>query len=107
LLLESRSVTIRELLNRIRITGAGFFKLDLEGAEYERLRNASREKCTAFGQISVEFHHHAAPSCSVQDTRQVVAAVAANGLRVFSVDDHIAFSTNEQTGKTVTRWPFV
>lgn len=63
-------------------------KLDIEGSEYELLENISSNELLPFGQIFVEFHHHAVQRYCEADTICLVNKICGFGFRVFSLDDH-------------------
>jgi FkbM family methyltransferase len=82
------SVTLGSLFQRIDITQADYVKLDLEGAEYQLLQQIPTQDLDLFKQLFVEFHHHATPSHTVENTRELVADLCSKGFRAFSIDDH-------------------
>jgi FkbM family methyltransferase len=85
---DVEAVTLTSLLARLDVGRVDILKLDLEGAEYELLERATPEQLRPFGQIFVEFHHHAVPHFSEADTRRIVGLIAACGFQAFSLDDH-------------------
>ena len=76
------------LLQKAGAARADYLKLDLEGAEYALLREASTEDLAPFRQVFVEFHHHCISGRTEADTREVVRGLRERGLEAFSLDDH-------------------
>jgi FkbM family methyltransferase len=76
----ARLATVARELGHARID---LLKLDIEGAEYEVLADAL-EDGPPFDQLLVEFHHGEGP-WRLEHTLRAVAALRANGLRLFHV----------------------
>ena len=85
---DVEAVTLRCIPPRIGSPQVDLIKLDLEGAEYELLNNASEQDLAPYAQIFVEFHHHCVQDYSLRDTQQTVEALRAKGLQSFSLDNH-------------------
>jgi len=85
---EVQSVTLRSLLGKLGLPRASYIKLDLEGAEYDLLKNIKKEDLDLFDQIFVEFHHHAFEEYSKKDTMILVDRIRSLGFSGFSLDDH-------------------
>lgn len=81
-----QSVTIPDLIARLGLKKVDYLKLDIEGAEYELVRQARAETFAAITQILIEFHHHAVPSYTIADTDRAAATMRSFGYRSFSVD---------------------
>ena len=84
---EVETVSLDELRRRLGSETVDFLKLDLEGAEYDLLRDVSPEVLRPFAQVFVEFHHHCT-NHTVEETRAVVRRIAEAGFRVFTLDEH-------------------
>ena len=84
---EVEAVTLKGLLDRVKAPVVDYLKLDIEGAEYELLRNVDEDDWSPFKQIFVEFHHHCIKSCSINDTKSVVRSMQRKGFRSFSLDE--------------------
>lgn len=85
---EIESVSLSSLLKRMDLTRADYLKLDLEGAEYALLGGITADDLAPFGQVFVEFHHHATQQYSEVDTRRMVERIKDMGFQSFSLDDH-------------------
>jgi len=83
---EVESVSLKTLLARAGVTKVDFLKLDLEGAEYELLKNITAEDLKPFKQLFVEFHHHCT-SYSKRDTKATVQSLCDKGFRSFTLND--------------------
>lgn len=82
------SVDINSLLGRLNLDRVSMLKLDLEGAEYDLLRNLGVEDLSPFDQIFVEFHHHAIEKYSKSDTAEIVSNLSGKGFNSYTLDDH-------------------
>jgi len=85
---EVEAVTLRGLRESIPHDRCDLLKLDLEGAEYDLLAKVTTEDLRLFGQVFVEFHHHAIRRFTPATTRSVVESIRARGFQAFSLDDH-------------------
>jgi FkbM family methyltransferase len=85
---EVEAVSLSGLLRRLDLERAALIKLDLEGAEYDLLRQIDADTLHRFDQLFIEFHHHAVPGVSQEDTWQVVKRLESIGFQSFSLDDH-------------------
>ena len=65
-----------------------FLKLDLEGAEYDLLRDVTTADLEGLKQIFVEFHHHCIEEYSTADTLEIVQLIHSTGMNYFTIDDH-------------------
>jgi len=83
-----QAVTLGNLANRVGTSTVDFLKLDLEGAEYDLLRNVPAKDLSRFKQIFIEFHHHCITRFTEQDTQAMVTRLQSFGLNAFSLDDH-------------------
>jgi FkbM family methyltransferase len=84
---EVEAVTLKGLLDRVKVPVVDYLKLDIEGAEYELLKNVGEDDWSPFKQIFVEFHHHCIKSYSINDTKSIVWSMQKKGFRSFSLDD--------------------
>ena len=84
---EVESVTLKNLIDRIDKPDVDLIKLDLEGAEYDLLKNITADDVKPFRQIFIEFHHHCTHH-SIEETQAIVEAISAMGFETFSLDDH-------------------
>lgn len=85
---EVKALTLNSLRNHIGVEQVDILKLDIEGAEYELLRDVHREELLPFKQIFIEFHHHAVSRFTEADTRALVARICEFGFSSYSLDDH-------------------
>ena len=81
---EVTTVTPAALLKHLGLDSADILKLDIEGAEYELLRNIRDQDLAPFRQIFVEFHHHAVQRYSLLDTRRLVQRICDFGYDSYS-----------------------
>lgn len=84
---EVDAIGISQLKDMIGVK-INFLKLDLEGAEYELLENATRQDFQNINQIFVEFHHHCIDSRDFSDTKRIVDKVKSFGFKSFTMDRH-------------------
>jgi len=82
------ATTLGNLAHRIGTSTIDFLKLDLEGAEYDLLRNVPAQDLSKFKQIFIEFHHHCIARFTEHDTQAIVTRLQSVGLNAFSLDDH-------------------
>jgi FkbM family methyltransferase len=85
---QVEGLTPMSLLKRIGVVEADLIKLDIEGAEYDLLRQIDGADLAPFKQIFVEFHHHAVAAYSEGDTRELVRRIENFGFKAYSADDH-------------------
>lgn len=85
---DVETLPISALAERVGAGRVDYLKLDLEGAEFEVIAQLDASDLAPFDQIFIEFHHHAVPHYSIEDTRRAVEKIRAAGYRVFSLDDH-------------------
>lgn len=85
---EVEAVTLTTLRDRVSTDTIEILKLDLEGAEYDLLKNVGADDLTPFQQVFVEFHHHAFAEFTEADTKAIVERICNCGFRSFSLDDH-------------------
>ncbi|MDE3004274.1 MAG: FkbM family methyltransferase [Gemmatimonadota bacterium] len=83
-----RAVTLQNLVKELDSDRVAILKLDIEGAEYPLLRDATAEDLAAFDQIFIEFHHHAVVSYSEADTKRIADRIVGMGFKSFSLDNH-------------------
>lgn len=84
----AEAVSVRSLIRRTRTEAVDLLKLDLEGAEYEIFEGIDVADLGPFGQIFIEFHHHALRRFTKDDTRRIVEKLCHGGLKTFTLDDH-------------------
>ena len=82
---EVESLLLKDLSNIIGENQIDFIKLDLEGAEYNLLRDVNIHDVKTFNQIFIEFHHHCT-EYTKKDTVQIVNNICALGYKSFSFD---------------------
>ena len=83
---EVESVNLKGLIKKIEVNKIDLIKLDIEGAEYDLLRNVSEEDLKPFRQIFIEFHHRTVPQYSRRDTKEIVKHICSRGFDVFTAD---------------------
>ena len=64
-----------------------YLKLDVEGAEYEIIKNLKKEDLDKYNQIFIEFHHHCT-DYSVKDTLDSVRKMTALGFKKLTLNNH-------------------
>jgi FkbM family methyltransferase len=83
---EVEMVSLRSLPARIGAQRVDLLKLDLEGGEYEVLRDVAAADLAPYEQIFVEFHHHCVARYSRKSTRAIVKKMRDMGLRAMTFD---------------------
>ena len=84
---DVESVTLKSLVDRIDTSNVELIKLDIEGAEYDLLKEVKKEDLAPFKQIYIEFHHHCTKH-TIEETMQIVQLIESFGYTSFSLDDH-------------------
>lgn len=64
-----------------------YLKLDVEGAEYEIIKNIRKEDLDKYNQIFIEFHHHCTDH-SIKDTLDSVQKMVELGFKKFTLNNH-------------------
>ncbi|MBU6431440.1 MAG: FkbM family methyltransferase [Patescibacteria group bacterium] len=64
-----------------------YLKLDVEGVEYEIIKNLKKEDVDKYSQIFIEFHHHCT-DYSVKDTLDAVRKMIKLGFKKFTLNNH-------------------
>jgi FkbM family methyltransferase len=82
------SLNLKGLLARTGYQKIDYLKLDIEGAEYDLVKESEIQVLHAFKQIFIEFHHHAIDHYNQKDTKQIVNFLAGKGFHTFTLDDH-------------------
>jgi FkbM family methyltransferase len=85
---DVKAINLRSLVELIGVPEIDMLKLDLEGAEYSLLSEATKEDLSPFKQIFVEFHHHAVPIFTTDNTFHTVKKMIEFGFDSYSLDDH-------------------
>ena len=80
---EGRVYRLRTIMERLGHTHVDLLKMDIEGAEYDVLQDLVDSRVDV-RQLLVEFHHRF-EQIGVEQTRAALAALNANGYRIFSV----------------------
>jgi FkbM family methyltransferase len=83
---EVDSVNLVSLLERLNLKEVDLLKLDLEGAEFDLLKNILKEDLEPYKQIFVEFHHLTVKEYSKNDTKKIVKRIKTFGFKCFSLD---------------------
>jgi len=96
---EVEAVSLAQLKSRIDADEIAFLKLDLEGAEYDLLRDVSSSDLTSIDQLFVEFHHHCTDH-TIAETNAIVARIAAIGFDVFTLDRHNFLFSRPRTARS-------
>ena len=79
-------LTIPNLLIRHDIQKVDYFKLDIEGAEYDLINNLTKDDIKNISQLFVEFHHVQIPKYTQQDTLSAVSKIESLGFKSFTLD---------------------
>lgn len=85
---EVESINLASLPKYLGLPKIEYIKLDIEGAEYDLIENIKKEDLEKYSQIFIEFHHHALPQYSRQDTFDRVRKLESFGFKSFSFDNH-------------------
>ena len=83
---DVESISLSELAREVG-KPIDFIKLDLEGAEYELLKDATEEDLKSFKQIFVEFHHHCT-DYTKEETWAICDHICRQGFRPFTLEGH-------------------
>ena len=81
-------LTIPKLLDKHNITKVDYFKLDIEGAEYDLINGLKAGDLDKVDQLFLEFHHHCIPDYSPEDTKNSVKKIESFGFKSFTYDKH-------------------
>ena len=81
-------MTIPNLLEMHDIPVVDYFKLDIEGAEYDLINGLKEGDLDRVNQLFVEFHHHCIPEYTVSDTFLSVKRIESLGFKSFTYDKH-------------------
>ncbi len=81
-------LTIPTLLDKHEITNVDYFKLDIEGAEYDLINGLKSNDLEKVNQLFLEFHHHCIPEYTYQDTIRSVKKIESLGFKSFTYDKH-------------------
>jgi FkbM family methyltransferase len=84
---QVESVDLPALVGKIGARPIDFIKLDLEGAEYGLLADATESDLKYFNQVFVEFHDHCT-NYTFLETQAIVDRVRGLGFKVFTLDKH-------------------
>jgi len=84
---DVESVTLRRLPKYLKLEEIEYIKLDLEGAEYELIKNLNQDDVSNYKQIFIEFHHHCT-NYTKADTLMCAKKIANFGFNMFSLDNH-------------------
>ena len=82
---EVESCNLRSLPARLGLDRIEYIKLDLEGAEYGLIDSVQPGDLARYDQLFIEFHHHAVPSFSEQDTLNAVRAIESEGFKSYTL----------------------
>lgn len=85
---EVRSVGLKNLPEFLGLQKIKYIKLDLEGAEYDLIRDLKKDDVEKYEQIFVEFHHHCVPMYSPKDTLDRAEKMRSLGFNIFTLDNH-------------------
>jgi len=82
-----KSITLKEIPDKIDHVQIDLIKLDIEGAEYDLFSHIKNEDLAAYKQIYIEFHHNSIKDKSIADTRRIVTSLCTLGFKSFTLDD--------------------
>lgn len=85
---EVESVSLCKLPDYLHLPKIQYIKLDIEGAEYDLIERSKKEDLEKYEQIFIEFHHHAIPQYSKQNTLDSADKMKKLGFKSFSIDNH-------------------
>ena len=80
--------TIPNLLDSHNINNVDYFKLDIEGAEYDLIDALKEGDLDKIQQLFIEFHHHCIPEYNIEDTLASVSKIELLGFKSFTYDKH-------------------
>ncbi|HPJ43463.1 MAG TPA: FkbM family methyltransferase [Spirochaetota bacterium] len=79
------SINLDELIRRIGAKDIDILKLDIEGAEYDLLKNITDQKLMPFKQLFIEFHFHCT-NHTFLETILLVRKICKYGYKVATLD---------------------
>ena len=82
-----RSLTLKEIPQKIGHSRIDLIKLDIEGAEFDLFNDIQAKDIQVYDQIYIEFHHKAIESKSFADTQRIIDILGEMGFTNFSLDD--------------------
>ncbi len=83
-----QGLRIPSLIKKLNLKKVDLLKLDIEGAEYDLLKNTEHKDLLNIDQIFIEFHHHAVSNYSNKDTNFLVRKLMQFGYNSFTYDNH-------------------
>ncbi len=83
-----KSISLKMLPSVLSLDKIKYIKLDLEGAEYDLIKNLKKEDVEKYNQIFIEFHHHCLPQYSKKDTFTCVQNIISLDFNSFTLDNH-------------------
>lgn len=82
-----KTFSLADLPSYLGMNKIKYIKLDLEGAEYEIIKNLKKEDLDKYDQIFIEFHHHCT-DYSIKDTLDSVQKMVGLGFKKFTLNNH-------------------
>lgn len=83
---QVQCVTIQKLIEMNNIHSVDYFKLDIEGAEYDLIEKLEQKDLANIKQLFIEFHHRHLPDYTINDTKKSVKKVESLGFESFTFD---------------------
>ena len=80
-------LNVMGVLDLVQKETIDLLKLDIEGAEYEIIKDLNSELAVRIGQIIVEFHHLDIGRFTLSDTKEAIRHLSDLGFSYFSFDD--------------------
>ncbi len=82
-----KSISLADLPLYLGQNKIKYIKLDVEGAEYEIIKNMKQGDLDKYSQIFIEFHHHCT-DYSIEDTLNSVHQIVNLGFKKFTLNNH-------------------
>jgi FkbM family methyltransferase len=85
--LQVKTIDLDRILLKIKRTKCDILKMDIEGAEYEVLKELTQHcNLKKVRQLLIEFHHHATHH-TINDTEKSIALIKSCGYKLIHIED--------------------
>lgn len=77
------TISLKDLPAYLKLEGIDYIKIDIEGMEFEIIKNLSKDDLLPYKQLFIEFHHHAITGKTRADTLRCVDKLRSFGFKAF------------------------